>query len=128
MIVEPLFPEGAQVVHSIPPLSLAERRSEGWHLVPAVGDFPKELTVALPPEIREINGPNAFARVTVTGSALADVNDLAQLDGSRLGPTRSWRRGMRGIAGATAHCCFDGDRHNWNKPVSHELSRFVLIL
>ena len=40
---------GYQVVHNIPPLSLAERRSEGWHLVPAFGDFPKKLAGALTP-------------------------------------------------------------------------------
>ena len=44
-----LLAEATQVVHNIPPLSLAERRSEGWHLIPAFGDFPKKLAVALRP-------------------------------------------------------------------------------
>jgi hypothetical protein len=59
-------------------------------MVPAFGDFRKKLTVALPSEIREINAI-AFSRVSVTATALAEVNGLAPLDGSRVAVRRVGR-------------------------------------
>jgi ornithine cyclodeaminase/alanine dehydrogenase-like protein (mu-crystallin family) len=57
-------------------------------LILSFADYPKKLTVALPPEIREINAI-AFAGIVVTTDAQTGVNGLAPLDGSRVTARRT---------------------------------------